>query len=153
MFHVVQNQMNSYIATFPDVMAYVISALISYAHVETAANTSIYILYPRLYEELKTIMWHGIFLYMHVSSINYIYLIRTLSVIFYYYYRFYSLLQSFISPLITEYRWRFSHYIDSSFNLEISRRINQIVRVMVLRTLGLKLWNIGQILNQILLKI
>jgi len=56
MFHVVQNQLNSYIAALPDVMTYVISAMSSDTYVEPAANASNLILYTRLFEELKTIM-------------------------------------------------------------------------------------------------
>ena len=51
-----QNQLNSYIAALPDFMTYVILALSSTTYVETAANASNLILYPRLFEELKTIM-------------------------------------------------------------------------------------------------
>ena len=60
MFYIVQNRLNSYIAALPDVMTYVISALSSTTYVEPPANASNLILYPRLFEELKTIMWHGI---------------------------------------------------------------------------------------------
>jgi len=56
MFYVMQNQLNSYIAALPDFMTYVILALSSTTYVETAANASNLILYPRLFEELKTIM-------------------------------------------------------------------------------------------------
>ena len=55
MFHVVQNQLNSYITALPDVMTYVISALYD-TNVEAAANASNLILYPRLFEEHKTIL-------------------------------------------------------------------------------------------------
>ena len=61
MIHIVQTQLNSYIASLPDVMNYVIFALISTTYVELAANSSNVILYPRLFEELKTILYHGIF--------------------------------------------------------------------------------------------
>ena len=56
MFHVVQNQLNSYFSALPDVMTYVLSALSSETYVETAVNTSNLILHPRLFEELKAIM-------------------------------------------------------------------------------------------------
>ena len=56
MFYIVQNRLNSYIAALPDVMTYVISALSSTTYVEPPANASNLILYPRLFEELKTIM-------------------------------------------------------------------------------------------------
>ena len=56
MFHIVQNQLHSYITALPDVMSYVIASLSSDTYVETAANAINLILYPRLFEELKTIM-------------------------------------------------------------------------------------------------
>ena len=56
MFHFVETQPTSYIAALPDVMNYVISALKSTTYVETAANAGNVILYPRLFEELKTIL-------------------------------------------------------------------------------------------------
>jgi len=56
MFHVVQNQLNSCITSLPDVMSHVISPLRATTQVETAANATNLILYPRLFEELKTIM-------------------------------------------------------------------------------------------------
>jgi hypothetical protein len=56
MIHVVQNQLNSYITALPNVMTYVISALSSDTYVEPAANASNLILFPRLFEELKTIL-------------------------------------------------------------------------------------------------
>jgi len=56
MFHIVQTQLTSYIAALPDVMTYVISALSSTTYVEPAANASNVILYPRLFEEIKTIL-------------------------------------------------------------------------------------------------
>ena len=40
MFHVVHNQLNSYIAALPDVMTFAIYAFSSYTHDETAANDS-----------------------------------------------------------------------------------------------------------------
>ena len=56
MFHIVQNQLNLYITALSDLMTYVISALSSDTYVEPAANASNLILYPRLFEELKTIL-------------------------------------------------------------------------------------------------
>jgi len=56
MFHIVQNQLNSHITALPDVITYVISALSSTTYVEPYANTTNLILYPRLFEVLKTIM-------------------------------------------------------------------------------------------------
>jgi len=55
MFHILQNQLNLYITALPDLMTYVISGLRSDTYVEPAANASNLILYPRLFEELKTI--------------------------------------------------------------------------------------------------
>jgi hypothetical protein len=77
MFHVVQNQLYSYIAALPDFMTYVLSALSLDTHVEPAVNDSNLVLYTGLFKELKTKMKHGIFLYLPVFSINYIYSIRT----------------------------------------------------------------------------
>jgi hypothetical protein len=56
MFHVAQNQLNSYIAGLRNFMTYVISEFSSDTYVEPAANAINLILYPRLFEELKTIM-------------------------------------------------------------------------------------------------
>ena len=56
MFHIVQNQRNLYITALPDLMTYVISALSSDTYVEPANNASNLILYPRLFEEIKTIL-------------------------------------------------------------------------------------------------
>ena len=56
MFHIVQNQLNLYINALPDLMTYVISALSSDTYVEPAANATNVILYPRLFDELKTIL-------------------------------------------------------------------------------------------------
>ena len=61
MFYIVQNQLNLYINGLTDLMNYVISALSSDTYVEPAANSSNLILYSRLFEELKTILLHGIF--------------------------------------------------------------------------------------------
>jgi len=51
MFYVVQNQLNSYIAAFPDGMIYVISALSSVTYAQPTANASNLIFYRRLFEE------------------------------------------------------------------------------------------------------
>ena len=56
MFHIVHNQLILYINALPDLMTYVISALSSDTYVEPAANANNLILYPRLIEELKTIL-------------------------------------------------------------------------------------------------
>jgi len=56
MFHIVQNQLKLYITALPDLMTYVISGLSSDIYFEPAANASNLILYPRLFEELKTIL-------------------------------------------------------------------------------------------------
>ena len=56
MFHVVHNQLNSYIEALPDLMTYVISALSSATYVEPASTASRLILYPQLFEELKTVL-------------------------------------------------------------------------------------------------
>ena len=56
MFHVVYNQLSSYIEALPDLMTYVISALSSATYVEPASTASRHILYPQLFEELKTIL-------------------------------------------------------------------------------------------------
>ena len=53
---VVQNHMNLYISALPDVMMYVISALSSSTYIEPLPTASEQILYPQLFEELKTIM-------------------------------------------------------------------------------------------------
>jgi len=49
-------KINLYITASPDVMTYVISALICDTYVEPAANASNLILYPLLFEEIKTIL-------------------------------------------------------------------------------------------------
>jgi len=56
MLHLVQYQMNPLSPALPDVMSYEISALSSDTYFEPAANASNLILYPRLFEELKTIL-------------------------------------------------------------------------------------------------
>lgn len=56
MISVVRNQMNAYISALPDVMTYVIGALSSSSYIEPSPTASKQILYPQLYEELKTIM-------------------------------------------------------------------------------------------------
>ena len=52
MFHILQNQLNLYITALPDLLTYVISD----TYVEPAANASNLNLYPRLFEELNTIL-------------------------------------------------------------------------------------------------
>ena len=55
MFHVVQNQLNSYTAALPDVMTYVMSALSSDTYVQTTGTASELILFSQLFEELNNI--------------------------------------------------------------------------------------------------
>lgn len=56
LFHVVQNQPNVYTLSLPHVLPYVIVALISTTYVETTPNASKHIMYPQVFEELKTIL-------------------------------------------------------------------------------------------------
>jgi hypothetical protein len=56
MFRIVQNQLNSYITALPDIMNYVISVLSSDTNVEPAAKATNLILYPRLFQQVKTIL-------------------------------------------------------------------------------------------------
>jgi len=56
MFHVVQNQLNVYTVSLPDVLVYVTVALTSTNYVEPAPNASKHIMYPQLLKELKTIL-------------------------------------------------------------------------------------------------
>ena len=70
MFHIVQNQLNSYITALPGLMNYVISALSSDTCVESASTASKLILYPQLFEELKTIMLYILYMYYYHFSIN-----------------------------------------------------------------------------------
>jgi hypothetical protein len=56
MFHVVQNQLDAYTNAIPDVLSYVTAALSSTAYIEPAPSASKHIVYPQLYEELKTIL-------------------------------------------------------------------------------------------------
>jgi len=56
MFHVVHNQQIIYLRTLPDVITYARAAQHSTVYVEPATSASKSILYPQLYEELKTIM-------------------------------------------------------------------------------------------------
>ena len=56
MIHVVQNQLNVYALALSDVLTYVTAALSSYANVELALSASMSILYPQLFEELKTVL-------------------------------------------------------------------------------------------------
>jgi len=54
MFHVVQNQLNVYTHSLPDVLAYVTVALTSINCVVPASNASRHIMYSQLFDELKT---------------------------------------------------------------------------------------------------
>ena len=56
MFHILQSQLNLYITALPGLMNYVISALSSDTYVKPLANARNLILYPHLFEELKTIL-------------------------------------------------------------------------------------------------
>ena len=56
MFHVFQNQLNAYILSLPDVMAYTTTAYISVNFIEPPPNANKHFLYPQLFEELKTIL-------------------------------------------------------------------------------------------------
>ena len=56
MFHVVHNQQIIYLRALSDVITYARAAQQSTVYVEPAASASKSILYPPLYEELKTIM-------------------------------------------------------------------------------------------------
>jgi hypothetical protein len=56
MLHVVQNQLISHVAALPDVMTYVLFALSSDTYAEPVASASNFILYPRPFEDVKTIM-------------------------------------------------------------------------------------------------
>jgi hypothetical protein len=56
MFHVIQNKLTTCTFAMPDVMAYSITALTSTTYVEPTRDMSPNILYPNLYEELKTIL-------------------------------------------------------------------------------------------------
>jgi len=55
-FHVVQNQLNVYNLCLPDVLSNVSVVLTSANYVEPAPNASRHILFPHLYEELKTLL-------------------------------------------------------------------------------------------------
>ena len=56
MFHVVHNQQIIYLRALPDVITYARAAQQSAVYVEPATSANKSILYPHLYEELKTIM-------------------------------------------------------------------------------------------------
>jgi hypothetical protein len=56
MFHVVQNQLDAYTNAMPSVLAYVTAALSSTTYIDPTADASKLILYPQLYEELKTVL-------------------------------------------------------------------------------------------------
>jgi len=64
MLHIVQNQLTSFTLALPDVMIYVIAALSSDTYIEPAPTASKSILYPQLFEELKTIMLNVLSLYL-----------------------------------------------------------------------------------------
>jgi hypothetical protein len=56
MFHVVQNQLDAYTNAMPDVLSYVTAALSSSTYMEPAPTDSKHVVYPHLYEELKTVL-------------------------------------------------------------------------------------------------
>jgi len=56
MFHVVQNQLNVYTLCLPDVLSYVTVALTSPNYLELALNASRHIMYPHLFEDIKTLL-------------------------------------------------------------------------------------------------
>jgi len=56
MFHLIQNQLIAYTLSLPDVLAYVTVSLTSVNFVEPAPNASKHILYPQLFDELKTLL-------------------------------------------------------------------------------------------------
>jgi len=56
MFHVVHNQQIIYLRALSDVITNARAAQQSSVYVEPATSASKHILYPQLYEELKTIM-------------------------------------------------------------------------------------------------
>ena len=56
MFHAVQNQLNAYTLSLPDVFSYVTVAITSTNYVEPAPNASKDIVYSQLFDELKTIL-------------------------------------------------------------------------------------------------
>ena len=53
MFHVIQNQLNVYTLSLPDVVAYTTTAFTSVNFIEPPPNDSKHILYPQLFEELN----------------------------------------------------------------------------------------------------
>ena len=55
MFHVLQTLLKVYTLSLPDILAYVTIALTSVNYVEPARNTSKYIVYSQLFDELKTL--------------------------------------------------------------------------------------------------
>ena len=56
MFHVVQNQQIINLRALPDVITFARAAQQSAVYVEPATSANKSILYPQLYEEIKTIM-------------------------------------------------------------------------------------------------
>ena len=52
-FHVIQNQLNLYTLSLPDVMTYVTVALTSVNYVEPAPNANKHIMYSQLFDEFK----------------------------------------------------------------------------------------------------
>jgi len=57
MFQVVQNQLNMYTFSLPEVLAYVTVALTSVNYVEPALNANTHIMYSQLFDELKTTLY------------------------------------------------------------------------------------------------
>jgi len=54
LFHILQQQLRDYISALPDAFSYVTSSLASTSFVDVPPNSSTFINYPRLYEELVT---------------------------------------------------------------------------------------------------
>jgi len=149
-FYVVQNQLNLYIAGLPDVMTYVNPALISVTYVKPAANDSNLILYPLLFEELRTnyklvffciclfffnklhLFQHNVFFHLIIIDFN-----PYSNLHFPTYYRIHMM--------------SFSLY-RLSFQVRSIMEPNQILPVIILWILDHKFCNIDQILIQRILR-
>jgi len=57
MFHVVRDHQTKYILALPDVMSYATDALSLIEYVMPSPKASNFILYDRLFEELKTVLY------------------------------------------------------------------------------------------------
>jgi hypothetical protein len=58
MFYIIHNQQIPYMCALPEVLTYATAAQTSSAYIEPHDNASQHILYPQLFEELKTILVH-----------------------------------------------------------------------------------------------